>query len=133
MRQGTETECDVRETTKRRQPGRRCASLTSKGRPCKAVLPNPQIPFCHSHVPYGAVEFVVGGPLDGLSFFHRWGSPHPSEIMGITRSQKGGVVMCQLGGLQDPRQYSIGVYRFRYRSLIPEWQWEGAVSDGRQE
>ena len=103
---------------------RRCASLTRKGLPCKVTAYTPETPFCHSHIPTGPAEFTGGGPLDGMAFWQRWGSPSPSEIMGITRTRDGHVVLCELGGTQDPKLYRIGVYRFQYRGLRPEWQWE---------
>ena len=104
---------------------RRCAGLTRKGRPCKARPYTPWTPFCWSHLPpRGPVEFTGGGPLDGLAFFQRYQSFDGPEMIGITRSRKGRVVVCEPGSLLSPGQYSIGVYRFRYNGLIPEWQWE---------
>ena len=118
-----EQEREARETAQRP----RCASLTRRGRPCKARPHDSQIPFCHSHIPRGPVEFVGGGPLDGMFFYKElWGTPVPSEIMGIGRDKEGHVVLCQPSGgaLQDPKQYGIGVYRFHYHGLVPEWRWE---------
>ena len=103
---------------------RRCASLTRKGRQCRNRSDSSEIPYCHSHIPTGPAEFVGGGPLDGLAFWQRWGSASPFSIMGIDRSRQGKVVVCELEGWQDPKQYAIGVYRFQYRGLLPVWQWE---------
>ncbi len=108
---------------------RLCASLTTKGRPCKARAPDPEIPYCHTHIPRRTPAEFVGGPLDGLCFWQRGGSGSPSEIMGIDRSRMGKVVLCSPDCSQDPKQYAIGVYRFQYDGLTPVWRWQPTVDD----
>ena len=105
----------------------RCAGTTVKGRPCRAFTCSPQIPYCHSHVWRGPVELVGGGPLDGLCFYRQGFSPDDtSEVIGIGRTNKGKVVICE-PDFEDPRRCTIGSYHFEYDDLIPVWRWEPNV------
>ncbi len=114
-----------KELEKMRPP--RCAGTTVRGRPCRAFTCSSQTPFCHNHVPRVPVEFVGGGPLDGLCFYRQGFSPDDtSEVIGIGRTKKGKVVICE-PDFEDPRRCTIGAYRYEFHNLIPEWRWEPTV------
>ena len=103
----------------------RCASLTVRGRPCRAWCSAPWTPFCHTHTPHEPVEFVGGGPLDGLCFANSFVYlVRPAEIT-VARTPEGKVVVCApgIGALLGPRT-TIGTYRQAFHGLVLVWQWE---------
>ena len=109
----------------------RCAALTRKGLPCKLRQHAEWNPFCYSHAPTGPVEFVGGGPLDGLCFVNYFGlSYHPNTIF-IARSEDGRVVVYRPNfvwhrGTALP-QDTIGVYQQAFQNLELVWQWEATA------
>jgi len=104
-----------------------CASLTAKGRPCKALSSAHWTPFCHTHTPYEPVEFVGGGPLDGLSFGNSFAYLVRQDEIIVVRTDEGRVVVIGAGiGTVVKRCTRIGTYREEFHGLVLVWRWHQA-------
>ena len=112
-----------------------CASLTVKGRPCKAWSSAHWTPFCNTHTPHEPVEFVGGGPLDGLRFGTSFCHLVRQDEICVVRTRGGKVVVIApgIGDFFGPRT-TLGVYRQAFHELVLVWQWEPVAesSNGRR-